>query len=85
MLDSRLNYKQIESNLKVDIIWLHDNPTYKPNNLCDHVDFKTLLIDANNKAYKTAEYENFGKFFDKNTIDLKKQGALVVDLQNRNE
>ena len=85
LLDSRLNYKKLGSSSTFDAVWVHDNPKYNLDSLTQQISFKNLIIDAGNKPYKIKEYETFANNFNKNATDLKRQGALIIDLNREDE
>ncbi|WP_461486451.1 hypothetical protein, partial [Pedobacter sp.] len=80
LIDHSINYKKIEQNPSFDFVWLHQNPKQKIENLYKEVNFSNLIIDASNKDYLIAKFEQKADSLKIIAHVLKKQKAVSLNL-----
>ncbi|MCJ0743497.1 ComEC/Rec2 family competence protein [Pedobacter montanisoli] len=80
LIDPDLNAKKIANEVHFNYIWLHQNPKIDIGMLHEQLKTATLLIDATNKDFKIAEFENEAKKTNFKTHLLKRNNALLVSL-----
>lgn len=80
IVDSKLNYKKLISNGKFSSLWITESTRFKPEDLSEEMDYKTILIDGTNRDYKTAAFKSFAKNNKIGYYVLKKNPAYLVNL-----
>jgi len=80
LIDEHMNYKNLNVKGKFSSLWLTGNNKFKPENLPNEIEFKSVIIDATNKDYKIVALKTFA---DNNKVEvhvLKKNPAYLVHL-----
>ena len=80
LIDQDFSYKKIANKVAFNYVWLHQNPKIDIGMLHKQLEASTLLIDASNKDFRIAEFENEAKKTNFRTHLLKRNNALLVSL-----
>jgi len=82
LVDESLNYKNLDIQGQFSGLWLHNNTKFNLDKLTPNLQYKSILIDASNKDYKTAAFKAFAEKIKVGTHILKKNKAYLVDLNH---
>ena len=80
LMDNSFNYKKFSQKNSFDFLWLHNNPKQKMIDLVKEINFDTLILDATNKDYISAKFEQEAKINHLTTFTLKKRKAVALKL-----
>ncbi len=79
LLDETFNHQKIVNQPSFDFIWLHNSPKQKIELLKKEINFKALIIDANNKDYLISKFELQANLLNLPIHILKKQAAIMLN------
>ncbi|MGM9475858.1 ComEC/Rec2 family competence protein [Pedobacter sp. GSP4] len=80
LIDSSLNYKRLKGKGDFETIWITGHTRFDLNHIQPTIKYKTVLIDATNKAYKTKILKETAHNNGKAVYVLKKNKAYLVQL-----
>lgn len=80
LIDEKFNYKKLSQNHSFDFVWIHNNPKQKLATLNQEIRFSNLIVDASNKDYLIAKFEQQADSLKVTAHVLKKQKAVTLKL-----
>ncbi|HRI20231.1 MAG TPA: ComEC/Rec2 family competence protein [Panacibacter sp.] len=80
VIDSALNYREVEEKIAIDVIILSKNPKLYISQLQDIFDFKTVVFDSSNPLWKTELWKKDCESLHLRFHSVAQQGAFVMDL-----
>ena len=81
--DAYFKGKLIKNKPRFDLLWLHDNPDFRPRELSRLIEFNAVVADASNKPYKLKYYTDSINLFQMPYHVLKKNKGYLIDLTHQ--
>jgi len=80
LIDERFNNKKVDQHYHFDFVWMHNSPQQRLELLKQEISFSNLILDASNKDYLIAKFEQQADSLKTTVHVLKKQQAVVLNL-----
>lgn len=84
LVDYFFNNKKILGTPRFDVVWLHQNPKKKLNELQEEISFSNIIMDASNHDFTLKSYEKQAHKIGKAYHVLKKNTSYLIDLNEIN-